>query len=62
MELLKKQEELEIQKEKAQNYDNLMRDFKMVEQEKFLLEERLVYYDKNQGTTGDAKAKNDFWR
>ena len=39
-----------------------MRDFKMVEQEKFLLEERLVYYDKNQGTTADSKGKNDFWR
>lgn len=45
MELLKAQEELSILREKGARFDELHRDFKRVEQEKFLLEEKMGYYD-----------------
>ncbi len=71
VELTRVHEELEILREKGTAYDELMRKYKQVEQEKFLLEEKIGFYDSEQGkegkhvlseiykTTDDIRRKNE---
>lgn len=47
IELRKSLEELDKYREKVIRYDDLEREFRKLEQEKYLLEEKMGYYDKN---------------
>ncbi|EGR29131.1 progesterone immunomodulatory binding factor 1, putative [Ichthyophthirius multifiliis] len=69
MELLKMQEELDILREKGSAYDELNRKYKQIEQEKFLLEEKIGFYNADQDgknllsdvykVTDDLRRKNE---
>ncbi|CAD8157235.1 unnamed protein product [Paramecium pentaurelia] len=48
LELTKSQEELALLREKGARFDELSRDYKRLEQEKFLLEEKSGFYQNNQ--------------
>ncbi|KRX01429.1 hypothetical protein PPERSA_01332 [Pseudocohnilembus persalinus] len=52
VELSKANEEIDILREKGNNYDELNRRFKQMEQEKFLLEEKMGFYDSEAGKEG----------
>ena len=45
LELMKANEELQLLREKGARFDDLSRDYKRMEQEKFLLEEKMGFYD-----------------
>lgn len=47
LELTKSQEELALLREKGARFDELSRDYKRLEQEKFLLEEKAGFYSNN---------------
>ncbi|CAD8109310.1 unnamed protein product [Paramecium primaurelia] len=62
LELTKSQEELALLREKGARFDELSRDYKRLEQEKFLLEEKAGFYQNNQAgdKAGDQyKAQDD---
>ncbi|KAL4511807.1 hypothetical protein ABPG72_012652 [Tetrahymena utriculariae] len=69
LELVKQQEELDILREKGSSYDELMRKFKQIEQEKLLLEEKIGFFNQDSDgkhvlsdvykTTDDLRRKND---
>ncbi|CAD8069072.1 unnamed protein product [Paramecium sonneborni] len=62
LELTKSQEELALLREKGARFDELSRDYKRLEQEKFLLEEKSGFYQNNQSSdkAGDQyKAQDD---
>lgn len=54
IEIQKAHEELEILREKGSSYDEMLRKYKQVEQEKFLLEEKLGFYDSEAGKEGKS--------
>jgi len=53
-ELSKKQEEVNGLREKGSGYDELLRNFKMLQQEKSLLEEKMGYYAKSSSEDGKS--------
>lgn len=52
MELAKASEELGLLREKGARFDELSRDYKKLEQEKFLLEEKAGFYQTNKNGGG----------
>lgn len=56
LELQKALEELAILREKGARFDELNRDYKRMEQEKFLLEEKMGYYDNQRNKDGRSMA------
>lgn len=56
LELAKTNEELAIFREKGARFDELNRDYKRMEQEKFLLEEKMGYYDTQRNKDGRSLA------
>lgn len=55
-------EELVILREKTVSFDSLQRDFKKLEQEKFLVEEKLGYYDKENSNNAFTSDRAAFFR